>query len=115
MTLEQKRSFRPLDIVPSCNFVQYQEKRMMQTSENVKNLNYEPNFGPQFFFFCEFYLYWLDIVGYFRPNFGPFSPDLITPMFFLGLSLLVVKNCPKLTFYAISRKNKTNCRKWKKT
>ena len=49
-----------LDIVPSCNPVQYQGKLMMQTWENGKN----PNFGPHFplpppspNFFREFYIY----------------------------------------------------------
>ena len=42
-----------LDIAPSCNPVQYQEKLMMQTWENGE----KPKFGPLNFFLCEFYLY----------------------------------------------------------
>ena len=45
-----------LDIVPSHNPVQYQEKVMMQTWENGKNPNFGPNFGIQKFF-RQFYLY----------------------------------------------------------
>ena len=37
-----------LDIFPSCNHVQNQEKLMMQNS------NYVTNFGPQNFFFVSF-------------------------------------------------------------
>ena len=39
-----------LDIVPSCNPVQYQGKLMMQTWENGENSNFELNFGPLNFF-----------------------------------------------------------------
>ena len=60
-----------LDIVPSCNPVEYRKNAMMQTQENGKNSSYhpiqfprklmnqtwengeKPNFGQN-----EFYLYW---------------------------------------------------------
>ena len=45
-----------LDIVPSCNPVQYQGKLMMQTWENGKNLNLGPILDSKKIF-CEFYLY----------------------------------------------------------
>ena len=39
-----------LDIVPSCNLVQYQGKLTMQPCENNKNPNFRPNLGPPNFF-----------------------------------------------------------------
>ena len=42
------------------NPVQYQGKLMMQIRESGENPNFRPNFVPQYF--CEFYLYWLNIV-----------------------------------------------------
>ena len=105
-----------LNIVPSCNPVEYQGKLMMQTS-------------------CDFYLYQLDIVpSYYliqfkgklknqtsendnKPNFGsdfrPFGLNL--GPFFKILSLLVAKYCSKLSSYAIySNTNEPNLRKWQK-
>ena len=35
-----------LDIVSSCNPVQYQGKLIMQTWENGEKPNFRPNFGP---------------------------------------------------------------------
>ena len=91
-----------LNIVPSCNPVQYQQKLMMWNWENgqkkvfvsfssttmqFEKLNWEnsekPNFGP---------------------NFGPFGPNLGRQFFFLVLLLLDVRHCCKLSLYAISRK-----------
>ena len=46
-----------LDIVPSCNPVQYQEKLMIQTWENVEKSNFGSNFGPKNVL-REFYLYY---------------------------------------------------------
>ena len=45
-----------LDIVQSCNPVQYQGKLMMQTWENDGKPIDGPNFGAQNVF-CKFYLY----------------------------------------------------------
>ena len=45
-----------LDIVPSYNPAQYQEKLMMQTWENGKNTNFKPNVALPIFF-REFSLY----------------------------------------------------------
>ena len=56
-----------LDIVPSCNPVQYQEKLMIQTWENVEKSNFGSNFGPKNVL-REFYLYYeLDIVPSYHP------------------------------------------------
>ena len=93
-----------LDIVLSCNPVQYQGKVMMKTWENGKN----SNFGIQIFFH-ESYLYELDTVpGYhpmqlprklmnriweigkkpkLGPNFGPFSWNLGVKKIFGGFYL----------------------------
>ena len=53
LLIQQKQNFfwrfelyEMLDIVPSCNLVQYQGKLMMQTLENGE----KPNFGPPKFF-----------------------------------------------------------------
>ena len=40
----------------------------------------------------------------FRPDFGPFTPNLVLKFFLLILPLLDVRNCCKLSLYAISRK-----------
>ena len=51
-------------------------------------------------------------------DFGVFGPNLPpTPIFFSwALSLLNVRHCCKLSFYAISRKaHDPNSRKWRKT
>ena len=38
-----------LDIVPSCNLVQYQGKLIMQPWENGKNPNFRSNLAPEIF------------------------------------------------------------------
>ena len=43
-----------LDIVPSCNPVQYQRKLMMQIWEKGKKSNFGLNFGPPNFLFVSF-------------------------------------------------------------
>ena len=43
-----------VDIVPSCDLVQYQGKLMMQPWENAKSPNFRPNLGPPIFFFMGF-------------------------------------------------------------
>ena len=63
-----------LGIVPSCNIVQYQKKKiMMQTRENDKSPTSGPNLGAAIFFSSV-------------------------------LPLLVVRQCSKLSSYATSRK-----------
>ena len=48
----------------------------------------------------------------FKPDFGPFGPNLGTKFFSWILPLLDVRHCCKLSLYAISRKNnKPNMRK----
>ena len=99
-----------------------------------------PNLGPQlFFFFCKFYLYqYLDILlsyhpiqfkgklmnqtwengkkPHFGPDFGLFWSKFGTQKFFVGLPLLGVIHCCKLSLHAISRKtNELNLRKCKKS
>ena len=54
-----------LNIVPSCNLVQYQGKLMNQTCKNDK----KPNFGP---------------------DFGPFGPNLGPKKFFRGKFFSVI-------------------------
>ena len=76
-------------IVASYHHMQFQGKLINRTWENSRR----PNFGPDF--------------GLFGPNLGPKD-------FYLWiLPLLDVRNCCKLSLYAISRKtNKPNLRKW---
>ena len=70
----------------------FQGKLMNQTWENSKKSGRGPDFGP------------------FGPN---SSPNLF---FFVGFTSLDVRNCWKLSLYAVSRKtNESNLRKWQKT
>ena len=81
-----------LAIVPSCNPVQYQEKLIMQISEN----DGKQNFGPS--------------SGSFDTYLGPEKKNLWV------LLLLVVRHSSNLLSYPISRKtNKANLRKLQKT
>ena len=46
-------------------------------------------------------------------DFDPFGPNLLPNFFVCILSLLVVRHCPKLLFYAMQKKTKElNFRKW---
>ena len=54
-----------LDIVPSCNHVQYQGKLMMQTCKIAKNLISSPILGPQNFFRG----FYLTVASYHRMQF----------------------------------------------
>ena len=51
-----------------------------------------------------------------KPNFGPdFGPNLDSQIFLQDLPLLVVRQCSKVSFYAIFKKtNEPNLRKWQK-
>ena len=70
--------------------MQFQEKLMNQTWDNGK----KPSF---------------------RPDFGPFSPNLGPINFFMTVPLLDISNYCKLSLYAISTKtNETYLRKYKK-
>ena len=57
-----------IDIVPSCNPVQYQGKLIMQTRENGEKPNFGNNFGSQKF---EFYLHYMlhTVTGYHHMKF----------------------------------------------
>ena len=84
-----------LDVVPSCNFVQYHEKLMMQLWENGE----------------------LRFQTLKKPTFGPdFDPNLVPKILLWALSLVDVIHCCKLSFHVISKKtNEPNLRKWQKT
>ena len=95
-----------LDIVPSCNLVQYQGNIMMPPWENGKNPNFRPNLGsPKFFPWVLPLLvvrqcsklssnaiikesYWTKLEKIkktkFGPNFGLFGPNLGPKTFFGG-------------------------------
>ena len=105
-----------------------------------KNPSFRPDFSPNMDpkkFFRGFYLYYISyiVASYHcmlfqgkrmnqiwengkRPSFRPnFDPNLVPKNFFsMILPLLDVRNCRKLSVYAISRKtNEPNLRKWHKT
>ena len=138
--------YQYLNIVPSYHLMQFKGKLMNQTSEKAEYLvlgpilvRFYPKFGPPNFF-CGFYFYqMLDIVASFhciqfqgklmnqtsendkkpsfRPNFGPFGPNL-GPQNFCSriLFLLDDRHCCKLSLYSISRKtNEPNLSKCQKT
>ena len=129
-----------LDIVPSCNPVQYHGKLMMQSLENDEKPNLGPNFGPPNFFswflplwvvrdcskLSAYAIWWKTDEPNLRkwqknPNFGPdfgaFDSNLGHKNFFLEFLLLLdVRHCHKLSSHAISRKTyDPNSRKWQKT
>ena len=96
--------YKMLEIVPSCNLVQYQGKLIMQHWENSE----KPNFGSRKIVFVNFIstsrqtLFQANILCNLRklmeqtwnngekPNFGPdfgsFSPNLGSQFFFVGFS-----------------------------
>ena len=135
-----------LEIVASYHCMLFQGKLMKQTWENGKNLVlglilacFGPNLVPKICFGVFYLLQILEIVASyhcmlfqgklmnltwenykkpsFGPGFGPFGPNLVPKIFFLRiLPLLDVRNCYKLSLYAILRKtNEPNMRKWQKT
>ena len=124
----------------------FQGKLLNQTWQNSKKPSFRhdfgwfwPKFGPQNFF-CELFLYeMLEIIASYhcmpfqekllnqtwqngrkpscRPDFGLFWPKFGPQKNFLWvLPILDVRNCCKLSLYAIKTKtNEPNLRKWQKT
>ena len=126
-----------LDIVSSCNPVQYWEKLMMQKYEKIakkKKLTLGPILVPQFF--SEFYLYYWFFQAIILWNLknnkwtklekmanNLISDSILTHQaqicilkFFLWvLPLLDARHCCNLSSYLISKKTSDPNRKWPKT
>ena len=126
-----------LGIVPSCNLVQYQEKLMIQPQENDKNHNFKPNFGPPKFFSlvlpllvvrqCSKLSPYANFRKTNKPNLIKMTNLILGPILthlahiwssepFLQILPLLVRDCSKLSSYAILKKktNESNLRKWQK-
>ena len=82
-----------LNIVSSCNLVQYQGKLMIQPWENGKNLNFGPNLGHNFFFNGLYLLVNIVMNQTWKNDKKKLILAYPSQFLFMGFTLLVDRHC----------------------